>query len=149
MNSIRSFGSESNPVPVIDSVAPGFAMAGLNDVMEGRADDDVTVNGALLVAVPLGEVTEIGPVVAVAGTVTTNWLDEAEVTVPVPPVNVTESCDALLLNAVPEIVTDVPTGPLTGVKPRIETWPTEERVMLVMFPTASYEYAAEIGRAHV
>jgi hypothetical protein len=68
-NSTRSFAGKSNPVPVMVTVVPTFAIAGLNDVIVGAPPDIVTANGVLLVAVPLGEVTVIGPVVAPTGTV--------------------------------------------------------------------------------
>ncbi len=99
--------------------------------------EDVTENEALLVAVPLGEVTESGPVIAPAGTVTTSWFAEAEVTVALIPLNVTEFCDGFVLNAVPEIATDMPADPLLGVKSRIDTWPADMRLTLIMLPTAS------------
>jgi hypothetical protein len=136
-NSTRSFASRSNPDPEIVTVAPTFAITGLNDVMDGVTVDIPTVKEALLVAVPLGEVTVIGPVVAPLGTVTTICPVVAEVTEAVTLPNVTASCWGFALNEVPEIVTAVPMGPLLGVKSKMDSWPAVGRLMLRMFPTAS------------
>jgi hypothetical protein len=96
-------------------------MAGVNELIERPATGAVTVNEALLVAVPPGVLTVIGLVVAPVGTTIANWLVEAEVTLALVPAKVTESWVAFALNAVPEIETAVPTGPLFGVKSRTET----------------------------
>jgi hypothetical protein len=61
----------------------------------------VTVNVALLVADPLGEVTAIVPLVANAGTVTVSRLAEADVTVAPVPWNVTVFDAGVALNPVP------------------------------------------------
>jgi hypothetical protein len=74
----------------------------------------VTVKLLLLVAVPACAVTEIGPLVAPAGTVAV--IEVLLVTVRVAasvPLNFTI---AAAPKPVPVIVTDVPTGPLAGEK---------------------------------
>ena len=136
-NSTRSFASKSNPVPEIVTGAPAFAIAGLNDVIESAPVDVPTVKEALLVAVPLDEVTVIGPVVAPIGTVTTICPVVADVTEAATLPNVTASCRGFALNEVPEIVTAVPMEPLLGVKSKMDSWPAAARLMLRMFPTAS------------
>jgi len=103
------------------TVVPTFAIAGLNDVMEGAVADVVTLNETLLVAEPFGVITAIGPVVVPIGTVTANWLLVAKDAVVLAPENVTASCCAFTLNEVPEIVITVPIGPLLGVKSRTDT----------------------------
>src|SRR5690242_12617853 len=55
-----------NPVPVMLTDVPGGPEVGVNEVTAGAA---VTVNEAVLVPVPAGVVTAIGPVVAPVGTV--------------------------------------------------------------------------------
>ena len=55
-----------------------------------------------------------------AGTVATNYVAAADVTVAAAPWNVTVF-RLRALNPVPEMVTAVPTGPVTGVKPLIDT----------------------------
>jgi hypothetical protein len=144
LNSTRSLASTSKPVPVIvtvvggtDGIPPGFAIVGSNAAIVGPPAAVVTVNEALLVAVPLGEVTVIGPVIAPIGTVTTICPVVADVTEAAALPNVTASCCGFALNEVPEIVTVVPMGPLLGVKSKMDSWPAVGRLMLRMFPTAS------------
>src|ERR1035441_9576385 len=79
LNPTRSFARTSNPVPVMVTVPPALAIVGVNELIERPAEGVVIVNEALLVAVPPGVVTVIGPVVAPAGTVTAIWLLVAEV----------------------------------------------------------------------
>ena len=61
----------------------------------------VTVKGALLVARPVGVLTEIVPVVAPAGTLVTISVVDAETTVAVTPLNLTVFRPGVELNAVP------------------------------------------------
>lgn len=72
----------------------------------------VTVNGAELVPVPEGVVTETGPVVAPGGTVAVVWLSEFTVKVAAAPLNITEAAP---VKALPLIVTDDPGQPELGV----------------------------------
>ena len=67
-------------VPVMVTAVPTVPTVGLKLVIVG-ATDDPTVNGEALVAVPLGAVTAIDPVVAPAGTVTVSCVVVALVTV--------------------------------------------------------------------
>jgi hypothetical protein len=76
-------------------------MEGEKPVMVGVPALVVTVNVALLVADPFGEVTAIVPVVASAGTVTASWLAEADVTVAAVPWKVTVFDAGVALNPVP------------------------------------------------
>jgi hypothetical protein len=64
-------------------------MEGVKPVIVGPPELAFTVKLALLVAEPAGVVTLIGPVVAPAGTDVTIWLELADVTVAVVPLNFT------------------------------------------------------------
>jgi len=68
----------------------------------------------VLVAVPSGVVTEMGPLVALGGTTAVICTSESTEYVAAVALNVTA---VLCRRAVPEIVTDVPTGPLRGSNP--------------------------------
>jgi hypothetical protein len=70
----------------------------------------------VLVAVPLGVVTVIGPLPAPAGTVVLICVAEATVKVALVPLKATAVAP---LRFVPVIVTAVPAAPLAGVKPEI------------------------------
>jgi hypothetical protein len=84
IRSFRRFGSKF--VPLIVTAAPGIAMAGVKPSMIGAPVGGTTVKLDELVVDPAGDVTEIGPVIAALGTVTSNWFDEAEITfAPAPP----------------------------------------------------------------
>jgi len=72
----------------------------------------VTVKFVALVAVPLGVVTVIGPVVAPVGTFVTICVAVFDVIVAVTPLNFTEVAP---VRFVPVMVTVVPTGPAVGV----------------------------------
>ena len=80
-----------------------------------------TVKLEELVPVCPDTVTAIGPVVAPAGTVTVREVAElAEGVEAATPLKVTELLAAVALKLVPEMVTDVPTGPLVGTKPEMD-----------------------------
>jgi hypothetical protein len=70
------------------TLVPATPIVGVNPVIVG-APGVPTTNAVLLVAVPAGEVTLIGPVVAPAGTEVTIRVAVAEVIVAVTPLNVT------------------------------------------------------------
>jgi hypothetical protein len=70
LNVARSFANTSNPVPAIVTAPPTLAMVGVNEPIERPAVGAVTVNEALLVAVPPGVVTVMEPVAAPVGTMT-------------------------------------------------------------------------------
>jgi hypothetical protein len=97
-----------------------------------------TVKGVAEVAVPAGEVTEIVPVVEPFGTVATNCVALAAVTVAAVPLKSTVFWLGVALKAVPLRVTVVPTGPLVGTNPMIETCDDEFREIESRLPTASY-----------
>jgi hypothetical protein len=89
---------------------PGFARstAKLKTVL------DATVKLVVVVNVPPGVVTEIGPVVAPVGTVAVIWVAEFTTTlVAVIPLNLTT---VVPIKPEPEITTEVPTCPEVGVK---------------------------------
>ena len=92
----------------------------------------------LLVAEPFEFEIVIGPVVAADGTVATICVLVAEITVAATPLNWTVFCDPIVLNPVPLIVTDAPTGPVRGENEIIETWAEPYREMDRIFPTGSY-----------
>ncbi len=73
------------------------------------------------------------------GTVAIILVGEAEVTVAVTPPNFTVFWLGVEENPVPEMVTDVPVGPVLGVNSRTETIDADCRTIEVRFPTASYE----------
>jgi hypothetical protein len=99
-----------------------------------------TVKGVLDVAVFAPTVTEIGPLVAPAGTVTTRLVVVAETTVATVPLNLTSFAEGVALNPWPWIVRDVFGPPLCGVKPKMTRLPgvgSRDRLIWIMFPTAS------------
>jgi hypothetical protein len=71
----------------------------------------------VLVAVPPGVVTAIGPVVALLGTVAVIWVSEATVYAAEAPLKLT---DVAPVKPVPVIVTTVPESPLAGVNEPID-----------------------------
>jgi len=76
------------------------------------------VKRAALVRLPKGVVTVIGPLFALAGTLTENFVFEAAnvwVAFALTPPNLTEAAT----NPLPVIVTSVPGFPLAGLKPEI------------------------------
>lgn len=109
----------------------------MNDVILVLTDVLVTVNELELVAVPVGDVTAIVPVVAPEGTVTTSCVVDAELMAAVVPLNFTVSCDEVALKFEPVIVTCVPTGPDIGLNDWMVTWLALYRVTDWMLPTAS------------
>ena len=102
-----------NPVPVIMTLALTGPLDGAKDVMVGSP---ITVNEDELKPVPEGEVTEMVPLVEPAGTAAVIFTDEFTVKFVAPtsvPLNFTE---LILTKLVPLITTDVPAGPVAGVK---------------------------------
>jgi hypothetical protein len=76
--------------------------------------------------------TVIGPLVAPAGTVALSRVEDREVTVAVVALNFTTELE---LNPTPLTVIDVPTAPLVGLKPVIDSV-TVKLVVLVAMPAA-------------
>jgi hypothetical protein len=115
-------------VPLIVTDVPTGPLVGLNELIVGTAP--VAVKFVELVAVPLGVVTRIGPVVAPVGT-------ETVILVPAP--FMVKPGAFTLLNEtavapeklVPLIVTDVPTGPLVGLNDVIVGAPAPVTVKFV------------------
>ena len=129
----------SKLVPEIVIEVDASPRAGLKLVIVGCPLFAVTVKVADDDADPAGEVTLIVPLVAPAGTMTTNSVAVAELTTAVVPLKRTVFRFAVGLKPVPFIWTVVPTVPCDGVKPVIETCDDEFRTMESGFPTASYE----------
>jgi hypothetical protein len=102
-------------VPVMTTDVPTGPEVGTNEVIVGAAGAPVTVKSWLLVAVPLGVVTLIRPVVAPLGTVAMSWVPEGfdENVVAFVRLNLTS---VVPTKFEPLIVTDVPIGPLVGEK---------------------------------
>jgi hypothetical protein len=100
-------------VPLIWTEVPTGPLVGLNDVIVG-APVVVTVKFVELVAVPLGVVTRIGPVVAPVGTVTV-ILVPAPFTVKPGAFTLLNETAVAPVKLVPLIWTEVPTGPLVGL----------------------------------
>lgn len=90
-NLVSSLARISKFVPVRVTAVAAKPTLGVKLVIVGAPLDAVTVNEALLVADPLGAVTLMEPVVAPDGTVTTNCVAVAEVTVADVPLKLTES----------------------------------------------------------
>jgi hypothetical protein len=99
-------------VPLIRTEVPTGPLVGLNDVIVG-APVAVTVKFVELVAVPLGVVTEIGPVVAPEGTVALTRV--AFCTLKVFAETPLKRTAVAPVKFVPLIWTEVPTGPLAGL----------------------------------
>src|SRR5205807_474774 len=100
-------------VPLIVTLVPAGPLTGVKLVIVGGLS---TVKLLALLAVPSGVVTRMGPLEAPAGTVA--WIAVAEFTVK--PAPVAPNCTAVApMKVAPLIVTLVPAGPLTGVKPVI------------------------------
>ena len=97
--------------PVMITLVPTAPLPGVKLVIVGAAAE--TVKFVLLLAVPPGAVTPIGPVVALAGTVAVICVPEFTVKTALVPLKVTAVAPVKL---VPVRVTLVPTAPLLGVK---------------------------------
>jgi hypothetical protein len=144
-NFTRSFdGVESKLVPLMVTAVPTAAIVGLKLVMLGALVPAPTIKDVLLVAEPPEVATLIGPVVAPLGTVTTNCVVEAVVTVAGVPLNWTVFWLGVVLKPVPLIVTVAPTAPLLGTKPMIEIWDDGLVEIETKFPTGSYAYVAAL-----
>jgi hypothetical protein len=97
-------------VPVIVTGVPAGPLAGAKESMVGAG---MNVKSLSLMAVPPGVVMLIFPVVAPAGTDVSIRVPEATVKLAGVPLNRTLMAPP---KSVPEIVTEAPTGPLTGAK---------------------------------
>jgi len=113
-------------VPLIVTLVPTGPLVGVKPVIAGGK---TTVNALLLVAVPPGVVTPIGPIIVPAGTVA--WIAVSEVTVKlaISALNVTEVAP---VRFVPLIVTLVPASPLVGAKPVIVGGLTTVNALLLL-----------------
>lgn len=138
LNVILSLASTSKFVPLIDIDVPGVPIVGVKLVMVGAPEFDVTVKFEVLDTEPEGVVTVIGPVVALAGTVTTSCVAVADTTVAATPLNCTVSCEAVALNPVPLMVTEPPEAPLFGVNEIMESCDALPLLIARTFPAASY-----------
>lgn len=118
-----------------DPVSPEL---GVKLLIVGAPESVRTVKAVLVETEPPGAVTEMGPVVAVAGTVTTICVVVAETIVAETPLKLTLFWPAVAPNPVPLIVTEVPTTPFCGVNEMMESWLEFPRVMERIFPIASY-----------
>jgi len=115
-------------VPVIVTSVPIGPLAGENELIVGGSG--ITVKLAALVAVPTPVLTEIGPVVAAAGTFTVMVVEETTVkTVVAMPLNLMAVAPVKL---VPVIVTLAPMVPLVGVKDVIVGAPAVVTVKLAL-----------------
>jgi hypothetical protein len=135
-------------VPEMLTDVPTAPLVGEKDVMVG-APATVTVKLVELVAVPLGLVTEIGPVKAPEGTMAVIWVDVSAVKVVADVVlNLTSLTP---MKFVPVIVTEVATGPLFGenevivgapggvTAKLVELWAVPLKVMTEIFPDVAPE----------
>ncbi len=106
-------GAISKFVPVIVTVVPTGPLIGVKLVIVGGC---VTVKSVALVAVLPDTLTVIGPVVAPVGTVVTILVVVFEVMEANVPLKRTSFNEEMVLKFVPVIVTEVPSGPIAGVK---------------------------------
>jgi hypothetical protein len=106
----RTAETSTKPLPVIVTTVPTGPEVGEKPVTMGVSR---TTNGLLLVAVPPGVITLIGPVVAPAGTVAVICVGLLTVNVAGTPPNRTPVTSKKFE---PKMVTEVPTGPEVGVK---------------------------------
>jgi len=113
------------PVPTIVTAVPSVPLVGEKEVITGPP---VTVKLVALVAVPLGFVTVIGPVVADVGTVVVICVELFTVNVADVPLNATA---VEPVKFVPVMTTLVPTEPLVGVKEVIVGEPAAVTVKLL------------------
>jgi hypothetical protein len=124
------------PLTVID--VPGVASFGDTLVIVGRR----IVRESALVAVSVPTVTEIGPLTALLGTVTTSVVGDAELTAAAAPPSVTQFCVGTALKPVPEIVTFRPAYAASGVNDVIVSVELFERSIDVML----HSRPSDIGR---
>jgi len=111
-------------VPVMTTLVPTGPLVGEKPEIVGAG---ITMNGAVLVAVPPGVVTEIGPVVAAAGTVAVTCVVELTVKDVLAPLNWTAVVPPRF---VPVTTTLAPTGPPEGAKPPMVGGPAGVTVKL-------------------
>jgi hypothetical protein len=130
-------------VPLILTEVPIGPLVGLNDVIVG-APVAVTVKFVELVAVPLGVVTRIGPVVAPVGTVTV-ILVPAPFTVKPGAFTLLNETAVAPVKLVPLIWTEVPTGPLVGLNDVIVGAPVPVTVKFVELVAVPSGLATAIG----
>jgi hypothetical protein len=131
-----SVGTGSNAEPLTVNATPAATIAGVSAVICGGCCT-ITVNAVALVTLPSGAVTEIGPVVAPAGTVATSVVGLALVTVAGVPLKRTVFCAGVAPKPVPKIVTRVPTGPCAGVNETIASCEEALRATEVRLPASS------------
>jgi hypothetical protein len=98
-------------LPLIVTDEPTVADAGEKAVMLGAGSDD-TVNKSVVVAVPVGVVTLIDPLVAAAGTTAVNWVSDPTLKLAVAPLKATA---VVPVKPLPVSVTDEPGHPDPGV----------------------------------
>ena len=101
------------PLPLIVTTVPARPLDGVKPLIVGAAGAAVTVNEDELVAVPPGAVTAIGPDVAPDGTVAVICESELTANAVGVPLNVTLVAP---VKPLPLSVTEVPTGPVDGLK---------------------------------
>jgi hypothetical protein len=107
------------PVPVIVTFVPAGPPVGVNEEMVGAGGGGgtvVTVKFVVLVAVPPGVMTAMGPFGAPLGTFAVSEVSETTVNAVFVPPKVTF---VVPVKPVPLIVTFVPTGPLVGLNDAI------------------------------
>lgn len=100
-------------VPEMVTIAPTAPLVGVKPVIVGVGS---TVKLDPVVTVTPLTVTEMGPEVAPAGTVTVRLVVVATVTTAWVPLNLTTLFTAVVLKFVPEITTVAPMAPLVGLK---------------------------------
>ena len=100
------------PVPAIVTTVPTGPLVGEKEEIAGATVAVVTAKLVVVVAVPPGVVTAIGPVAAPAGTVAVSVVSDPTVNGALVPPTVTAVAP---VNPVPVTVTVVPTGPLVGL----------------------------------
>jgi hypothetical protein len=128
-------------VPPIVTVAPTAPLVGENPETVGAGGR--TSKFVVLVAVPAGVVTEIGPVVAVEGTVVVMYPDELiEKLVTATPLNLTR---VAVERFAPPIVTEAPGAPDDGLNPETVGNALVTTVKLEVLEALPVDVTTEIG----
>ena len=105
--------TDTNDEPEMETLWPTAPLAGVNEVMVGTP---MTLKFDVLDPVPTGVVTEMAPDVAPTGTLAVILFEALTVKLATPTSVVLNLTDETLVKSDPLITTDVPVGPLVGVK---------------------------------
>jgi Protein of unknown function (DUF541) len=134
----------ANPSVAVTVPRATRCLTRLSVIARGWTTTTVTVKFVELVAVPLGVVTRIGPVVAPVGTATV-ILVPAPFTAKPGAFTLSNETDVAPVKLVPLILTDVPTGPLVGLNDVIVGAPAPVTVKFVELVAVPSRLVTAIG----